>query len=152
MKAFTEKEKRYCHTYNHMVSKRVVQFALKYKAKYINLENLKGFDTSKKILRNWSYYELQDMITYKAKFYGIEVRKINPAYTSQTCSICGSKDKAQRKKQDLFICNNPNCESHVIYKRKNRHGNEEEYLNADFNAARNIAMSTEFVDDNKEEK
>ena len=51
--------------------------------------DLSGFDSSKFILRNWSFYELQQFITYKAAKYGIEVRKINPFHTSQICSCCG---------------------------------------------------------------
>lgn len=129
---FMEYEKNFVQTYNHMVSKRVVDFALKNNAKYIHMENLEGYDTNKYILRNWSFYQLQQYITYKAGLYGIEVRKINPAYTSQTCSCCGYVDSDNRprgeKVQAYFHC--LEC------------GEE---MNADFNAARNIAMSMDFV-------
>lgn len=130
-------EKEFVRTYNHMVSKRVVDFAVKHNAAYINLEDLSGFSEKEKnkrfILRNWSYYQLQQQIKYKADYYGITVRFIKPHYTSQTCSCCGNRDKNQRINQAEFICNNPKCK---IYGKK---------LNADFNAARNIAMSEEFV-------
>ena len=128
MDRFTKAEKNFATTYNHMISKRVVDFAIKNKAKYINLENLKGFDKNKTILRNWSYYQLQGFITYKADKYGIVVRKINPYHTSQTCSYCGHWEEGQREGRDF------KCKS-CGYKE-----------NADFNAARNIAMSNEFVD------
>ena len=36
--------------------------------------------------------------------YGITVTKVNPAYTSQTCSKCGYVDKKNRKGQETFIC------------------------------------------------
>ena len=140
---FSQYERNFVCTYNHMISKRVVDFAIKHHAKYINLEDLSGYDTSKFILRNWSYYELQQFITYKAAKYGIVVRKINPYHTSQICSCCGHWEEGQRKSQDKFVCANPDCESHKIY--KNKKG--EEYFNADFNAARNIAMSTNFVEE-----
>lgn len=134
MDRFTKTEKNFATTYNHMVSKRVVDFAIKNKAKYINLENLKGFDKDKTILRNWSYFQLQQFITYKADKYGIIVRKINPYHTSQICSCCGHWEEDQRngRKFKCKLC-----------------GFEE---NADFNAARNIAMSTEFVDGNEDEE
>jgi IS605 OrfB family transposase len=139
-------EAHFVETYNHMVSKRVVDFALKYHAKYINLENLTGYDTSDKILRNWSYYKLQTYITYKAKKYGIIVRKINPCYTSQICSVCGNWHPENRPKGDkgqgYFNCHNEECKSHD--KEKYKYG-----LNADFNAARNIAMSTLWMDEGK---
>lgn len=130
-------ERNFVQTYNHMVSKKVVDFALKYRAKYINIEDLSGFseeDRSSFVLRNWSSYELQQMITYKAAKEGIEVRKIYPAYTSQTCSICGQK--GIRSSQSEFKCSDPNCKSHTLYKKP---------INADFNGARNIAMSEHFA-------
>ena len=100
-------EAHFVETYNHMVSRRIVDFAVKNHAKYINVENLTGYNTSKFILRNWSF--------------------------SQVCSVCGYWEEGQRKSQSVFECANPNCESHTKY----------EYgFNADFNAARNIAMST----------
>ena len=139
---FTNYEKNWVRTYNHMVSKRVVDFALKHKAKYINLECLDGF--SKKQLRdnyllaNWSYYQLQQYIKYKAEKYGIVVRFVNPYHTSQICSCCGHWEEGQRVKQAEFICKNPECKNYG------------EKVNADFNAARNIAMSTDFI--NKSDK
>ena len=124
-----DREKNFVRTYNHLVSKKVVDFALKHNAKYINMEDLKGFDANKLILRNWSYYELQKFITYKANKYGIEVRKINPYHTSQICSCCGHWQEGQRDGRD-FKCAACGAELH-----------------ADFNASRNIAMSTDFVVD-----
>ena len=130
-------EAHFVETYCHMVSKRVVDFALRNNAKYINVENLTGYDTDDFILRNWSYYKLQEYITYKAAKYGIEVRKINPCYTSQVCSVCGNWEPDQRKSQAVFECANGECDSYKKY----------EYgFNADFNAARNIAKSTLFME------
>lgn len=122
------RERNFVKTYNHYVSKSIIDFAVKNKAKYINIEDLSGFDSSQFILRNWSFYELQQFITYKAKSYGIEVRKINPYHTSQICSYCGHWEEGQRVDQAHFKCKNCGTE-----------------LNADFNAARNIAKSTEFI-------
>ena len=130
-----KRERNFVQTYNHYVSKQVVDFAVKNQAKYINVEDLSGFDSSQFILRNWSFYELQQYIAYKAAQYGIEVRKINPYHTSQICSKCGHWEEGQRVDQSHFVCKE--C------------GNE---MNADFNAARNIAVSTEFVDGNKNKK
>lgn len=132
---FENYEKNFVSFYNHMVSKRVVDFALKHNAKYINLEYLKGYDTSRFILRNWSYYQLQTYIEQKATKYGIVVRYINPCYTSQVCSECGHWEENQRKSQADFICGN-GCFSNTKHKK----------INADFNAARNISKSTLFVD------
>ena len=134
---YTKRERNFVKNYNHMVSSRIIKFALKHNAKYINLECLKGYNINKKILRNWSYYELQQMITYKANKYGIIVRKINPCFTSQVCSECGNYEEGQRISQEKFICKSEKCRFHNPKKG---------YINADFNAARNIAKSELFLD------
>lgn len=123
-----ENEKNFVKTYSHALSKRVVEFAKSNKCEYINIEKLTkdGFDNI--ILRNWSYFELQKMIEYKAEKEGIAVRYVNPAYTSQKCSRCGEIDKENRQTQANFKCT--------------KYGFE---LNADHNAAINIARSIEFI-------
>lgn len=124
-------EANWVKNYNHYISKEIISFAIQNNAKYINLEKLSGIaDGEKKgtILGKWSYYQLQQFIEYKAKKYGIEVRYVNPAYTSQACSCCGNLEEGQRITQSKFICKKCGTE-----------------INADFNAARNIAMSTDFV-------
>ena len=136
-----EKERNWVHTQNHVYSREVIKQALKQNAGTIHMESLKDFgkgkegyvkDEYKYLLRYWSYYELQSMVEYKAKLEGIEVKYIDPAYTSQTCSYCG--ERGERKKQEEFVCTNPQCK---------RCG---EKINADFNAARNIAMSKKIVE------
>lgn len=146
------RESNFASTYNHMVSKRVVDFALKNNAGTIHIENLEGFGQDERnanVLRNWSYYQLQQYITYKAEAHGIEVKKINPYHTSQRCSICGSEVPGQRLDQETFCCADPNCRSHKIYF-NDKFGKE--YFNADFNAARNIAMSVEYSEGKKTKK
>lgn len=136
-----EKERNWVYTQNHVYSREVIKQALKQNAGTIHMESLKDFGKDKEgyvkeeykyLLRYWSYYELQSMIEYKAKLEGIEVKYIDPAYTSQTCSYCG--ERGERKKQEDFVCTNPQCK---------RRG---EKINADFNAARNIAMSKKIVE------
>ena len=121
-------ERNFAKTYNHMISKRIVEFAKKHKCEYIHLEKLTkdGFDNT--ILRNWSYYELQQMIEYKADRIGIKVKYVNPAYTSQTCSKCGNIDKENRQTQEKFECTKCGLK-----------------LNADHNASINIAKSKDFI-------
>jgi IS605 OrfB family transposase len=127
LEVFNKKERNYVNTYNHMISKRVVDFALRNKAKYINVENLEGYNTNDFVLRNWSYYQLQTQIEYKAAKYGIELRKVNPYHTSQICSSCGHWEEGQRNGKN-FECKA--CGTKI---------------NADLNAARNIALSTNIV-------
>ena len=123
-----DKEKNFATTYNHMISKNVVEFAKKNQCEYINMEKLTKDGFNNAILRNWSYYQLQQYIEYKAEREGIKVRYIDPAYTSQTCARCGHVDKENRQTQEKFICTECGFE-----------------LNADHNAAINIARSDKFV-------
>lgn len=123
-----DKEKNFATTYNHMISKNVVEFAKKHQCEYIHLEKLTKDGFNNVILRNWSYYQLQQYIEYKAEREGIKVRYIDPAYTSQTCARCGHVDKENRQTQEKFICTECGFE-----------------LNADHNAAINIARSDKFV-------
>ena len=134
-----EAERNWVRTQNHLFSRDVVRFAVKARAATIHMEDLSGFgkdddgnaDEKKEfVLRNWSYYELQTMIKYKAAKYGIKVEKIRPAYTSRTCSWCGHEGF---RKGEIFICENPACE---------KCGEKE---NADYNAARNIANSKDII-------
>ncbi|MFT5141797.1 MAG: putative transposase [Rhodothermales bacterium] len=44
---------------------------------------------------------------------GVVLRKVNPAYTSQTCSLCGHCDKQNRKSQAEFVCTSCGHEQHA---------------------------------------
>lgn len=124
----SDKERAFVKTYNHMISKNIIDFAKKHKCQYINLEKLTKDGFPNMILSKWSYYELQQMINYKAERESIQVRYINPAYTSQTCSNCGHVDKENRETQEKFKCKACSYE-----------------LNADHNAAINISRSTDYI-------
>lgn len=120
-------ERKYVNTYNHTISKSVIDFALKQNAAKIRMEDLSSFKENRDssgqyILRNWSYYELQQMIKYKAESYNIEVEFIDPRNTSKGCSACGHIDAQNRQTQAKFECTNCGTK-----------------MNADYNAAVNIA-------------
>ena len=74
-----KQESHFAETYCHVISKQVVDFALKNHAKYINIESGDIADDS--ILKNLSHYRIQQYITYKAAKYGIEVREVNVCCT-----------------------------------------------------------------------
>lgn len=136
-------EHNWVHTQNHLFSREVVNFAVQTHAAIIHMEDLSGFgkdddgnaDEKKEfVLRNWSFYELQNMIAYKAAKYGIRVEKVKPAYTSKTCSWCGQIGFRQGV---TFICENPACKQRG------------EKVHADYNAARNIANSKDVIKKNE---
>ncbi len=149
------KERNWVHLQNHIFSKTIIEYALNNNAGVIQMERLTGFGHDKNdevgnefkfILRYWSFFELQTMIEYKAKAVGIEVRYVNPYHTSQTCSFCGHYEKGQRINQETFICKNPEC---TKGKGKQKSDGTFSGINADWNAARNIALSKDFVDKKK---
>lgn len=136
-----EKERNWVRTQNHLYSRDIVNFAIKVKAATIHMEDLSGYgkdaegnvkEDKKFLLGKWSYFELQTMVKDKAQRAGIKVNFINPAYTSQTCSWCGEKGE---RKGEHFFCQNPKCKQYETT----------DTINADHNAARNIAKSKEIV-------
>ncbi len=150
LEQFNEKERNWVRNQNHIFSKEVVEYAKRSGAGVIQMEDLSGFGKDKSdsveqgfryVVRYWSYFELQTMIANKAKVVGIEVRHINPYHTSKHCSFCGNDEQGQRVSQSKFVCRNPDCKSG-----KGRQNSKGEYegINADWNAARNIAMSSDF--------
>ena len=130
--AIGDKYNRFKDTYNHRISRYIINLALKYNVKTIQMEDLTGFSEqqSESLLKNWSYYDLQNKITYKAQENGIEVIKVNPKYTSKRCSVCGNihiDNRHCKENQADFTCKI--C------------GHKE---NADINASKNIAIP--FID------
>ena len=118
-----QKEANFRDRINHQYSRYVVDLAVKYRCKTIQMEDLTGISKENTFLKNWPYYDLQTKIEYKAKEKGIRVVKIDPKYTSQRCSKCGFIAKENRPDQATFLC------------KACGYG-----LNADKNAARNIAQ------------
>ena len=108
-----DKYSRFKETYNHKISRYIVSLAVKYNVACVQMEDLTGFNQyqSDTLLKNWSYYDLQQKIKYKANEQGIIVNFINPQFTSQRCNKCGYiNDKKVRdyKEDDInFVC--PKC-------------------------------------------
>ncbi|MBU1204926.1 MAG: transposase [Nanoarchaeota archaeon] len=122
LKKVSGREQRFMRYWNHVISKQIVNNC---KAGTIVLENLKGIRNVRKgrkfnfWLNRWSFYQLQQFITYKALRSGIKTIKVSPYLTSQTCSRCG---QIGSRSKGFFVC------SHCGYS-----------LNADLNASFNLA-------------
>ena len=98
---------------NHQISKTLVQ---KYgKDTLFVLEDLAGVSfeesnlsrTAKQNydLRSWSFYQLEQFLTYKAHENRSEVLKVSAKYTSQRCPKCGTIRKANRDHhKHLYSC------------------------------------------------
>ncbi|MCI8388160.1 MAG: IS200/IS605 family element transposase accessory protein TnpB [Clostridiales bacterium] len=119
-----DKIARFRDTTNHKYSRALIEYAVKNGCGTIQMEDLTGISDNKdRFLKDWTYYDLQTKIEYKAKELGIDVIKIKPKNTSRRCSKCGFIDKGNRLDQSHFEC--LNC------------GYKE---NADYNASQNIAI------------
>ena len=69
-------------------------------------ENLKKRNSKQRNeLRSWSFYQLEQFLTYKAEEAGSKVIKVSPEYTSQRCPKCGRIHKANRDHDShLYTC------------------------------------------------
>ena len=133
VKRMNDKEQRIMRDIDHKISHDIVETAVAHDVKVIKLERLANIRstarTSRKnnhSLHNWSFYRLAQFIEYKAKLAGIAVEYVNPAYTSQTCPVCGHAHHANDRN---YVCK---CGFHI---------------HRDVLGAINICNSTEYVGD-----
>jgi IS605 OrfB family transposase len=110
---------------NHEVSKSIVAEAVNSGVGEIRMEDLTNIRANIKAgkrvrtrLHRWAFRQLQDFVAYKSEAVGIAVVYINPAYTSQRCSVCGEIGKRVKHR---FSCSCGNL------------------AHSDVNASRNIA-------------
>lgn len=126
LKRLSGREARRIRHENHVLSKAIVDEAIRHNCGVIRMERLTHIRQRTKtrskhlnhMIANWSFCELQQFVKYKARRVGLRVEFIDPAYTSQTCAICGVfGDRCG----DEFVCTT--CGK----------------FHADINAAKNIA-------------
>ena len=120
------RERRFVTDTNHCISKQIVNsdatvFALEDLSK-IRVQKRRGKGFNRK-LNNWSFYELEQFLRYKAEARGKQVVLVDARYTSQKCSVCGHTYKGNRE-DSSFRCRKCGFQLH-----------------ADLNAARNIAQA-----------
>lgn len=132
LRGISGKERRHVTHVNHYISKAVVQEAVACGVSEVRLEDLTHIRDRIKVgkrvrarLHRWAWRQLQDFVAYKAQAMGITVNYVNPAYTSQTCSVCHELGKRVKHR---FTC--PQC-GHVAH--------------SDTNGARNIAAFAEVL-------
>jgi putative transposase len=130
------RQSRFTKWVNHNISRRLVESAA-VSGKAIALEDLSGIRERASVMNrdggsnlrgemrfelgNWSFDQLKQFVSYKARRAGVPVVLVDPRNTSRTCSTCGYCDKHNRKSQCKFQC----LECGLM-------------MNADLNAALNI--------------
>lgn len=106
------KEQRWMKNINHKHSRQIVNHAKAQGVGVIKVEALTGIregttrksrGASARMNNTWSYYQLTLFITYKAARLGIRVETVDPAYTSQECPACGTRNKANDR---IYVCYN----------------------------------------------
>ncbi len=128
LRTLSMRENRFVTDVNHCISKDIVSRCTP--GATIVLEKLKNIRENSKKLRkserakinSWSFYQLEQFLTYKALAKGCSVQYVDARYTSQKCSKCGYTIKGNRTTQSHFKCKKCGYE-----------------CNADLNAAINIA-------------
>lgn len=107
----SRKEARFRKHENHVISKTIVQTA-KGTGRGIAVEDLSGIRDrlpawgrdARNRLSGWSFGQLVAFLSYKATLAGVPVERVDPAYTSQTCSACGHCCRENRTSQEKFLC------------------------------------------------
>lgn len=111
-------ESNWMKNINHNISREIIEIAKKYQNPVIHMEDLHRFKRGK---IQWNFFQLREMIRYKAEYENIMFNLVDPKNTSLQCNKCGHVDKENRTNH-LFKC--MSCGYSV---------------NADFNAAVNIS-------------
>lgn len=112
LRRLKEKEHNWVTTSNHLISRHIVDAAVKSK-RVIAVENLAGITQRivgtkkvRRMLNAWSFRQLVDFIKYKARLAGLpDVLVVDPRETSRTCPKCYYCSKTNRKSQERFKCN-----------------------------------------------
>lgn len=111
LRKIRKQEKNFRKDVNHCISKKIVAKA-KTLGSVIGLEDLQGIRTrttargadERSRRHGWAFNQLQTFIGYKAAREGVPVVKVDPAYTSQTCSRCWHCERGNRRTRDHFVC------------------------------------------------
>lgn len=104
LKKLGQKENRWMSDVNHQLSKTLSDhypsgtvFALEDLTDIsFDASNLSHKKSQNADLRSWSFYQLEQDLSYKARLKGQQVISVSARYTSQRCPKCGKIDKTQR--------------------------------------------------------
>ncbi|MFE3461795.1 RNA-guided endonuclease InsQ/TnpB family protein [Nocardiopsis aegyptia] len=134
LKRLRRRETRRAKDVNHTISKSIVERAER-TGHGIALEDLKGIrgrvrqaKKNRSTLHSWSFAQLRDFITYKARRAGVPFVVVDPAYSSRSCSECDHTDRRNRPCRAVFACTSCGVVMH-----------------ADTSASRNLARRGEAV-------
>ncbi|WP_458209166.1 RNA-guided endonuclease InsQ/TnpB family protein [Haladaptatus sp. NG-SE-30] len=125
IQSLKDREHRWMQDELHRASNQILDEARDHGCTHIAFENLTDIRkrmAGAKRFHAWAFRRLYQYVEYKAEMYGVVVKQVSPAYTSQRCSSCGFTHENNRRSKHQFVCQK--CEYE---------------LNADYNASKNIA-------------
>lgn len=126
LRKLSRKERQFRADINHQISKQIIESLNP--GDTIVLEDLTGIRNQRRrkkqrtLLNSWSYFQLEQFLTYKAEAVGIGIEYVDARYTSQHCSKCSYVCRSNRKEHS-FECKECGFR-----------------LNSDLNASRNIVV------------
>lgn len=101
----SRKEARFAADVNHQISKSIVAEAER-SGRGIAVEELTGIRERVRLrkpqratLHSWAFAQLGGFLAYKARRAGVVLVQVDPAYTSQTCHVCGHVDRRNRRRR-----------------------------------------------------
>jgi putative transposase len=95
----------------HKITKGVIDDCLKEGVKTLVIGDIKDIRKDKNFgkvgnqkLHSWGFSKLTNQMEYKATLSGIRFVRVGEEYTSQTCSLCGTISRKNRKHRGLYVC------------------------------------------------
>ncbi|MFX0206364.1 MAG: zinc ribbon domain-containing protein, partial [Candidatus Hodarchaeota archaeon] len=88
---------RYRELFLHQTSNQLLETALRWQCRTIILEDLRNYDPPKykrrlsRKLSNWLRGFLYELLVYKAKRFGLRIKRVLPRWTSSYCPRCGQR-------------------------------------------------------------
>ena len=109
LKKLYRKQRRRMSYENHRATRAVVNYAATHRRAVVmeRLEKVRSKDSKIRCYseRNqWAFAQFGSMLRYKCALRGIPLVEVDPAYTSQTCSRCGSIHRPNGKQFRCLTC------------------------------------------------
>jgi len=109
LKKLHRKQRRRMSYENHRVTRAVVDYAATHRRAVV-MEHLEGVTAKDSKIRGyseknqWAFAQFGSMLRYKCALRGIPLIEVDPAFTSQTCSRCGSIHRPDGKRFECLTC------------------------------------------------
>ena len=90
--------------FNHKLTADLINTYDGFAIEDLKIKNMIKNPNLSKQIQDASWSQIFSFLTYKAENAGLQCVKVDPKYTSQTCSSCGNKHEDNRLSQQLFKC------------------------------------------------